>query len=167
MSRFFQDTKASSKGFLDLVSIMMKMMEANASKNDVCDFIYEAGLRLSEEYPVHVTDSLSRLNLEMNDILENLGFGVVTLSDEGDNLKINLRQLPECTDKDYADNFLELFSVLLCGLYKGWFEQTGAPNALKCVVVSLKPQEVVLALKAQENRQTIIWCRLNNVTQHG
>ena len=106
MSRFFQDTKASSKGFLDLVSIMMKMMEANASKNDVCDFIYEAGLRLSDEYPVHVTDSLSRLNLEMNDIFENLGFGVVTLSDEGDNLKINLRQLPECTDKDYADNFL-------------------------------------------------------------
>ena len=92
--------------------------------------------------------AMSRLNLEMNDILENLGFGVVTLSDEGDNLKINLRQLPECTDKDYADNFLKLFSVLLCGLYKGWFEQTGAPNALKCVVVSLKPQEVVLALKA-------------------
>ncbi len=148
MSRFFQDTRASSKGFLDLVTIMMKMMEANASKNDVCDFIYEAGLRLSDEYPVHVTDSLSRLNLEMNDILEDLGFGVVTLSDEGDNLKINLRQVPECTDNDYADNFLELFSVLLCGLYKGWFEQTGAPNALKCVVVSLKPQELVLALNA-------------------
>ena len=51
MSRFFQDTRASSKGFLDLVTIMMKMMEANASKNDVCDFIYEAGLRLSDEYP--------------------------------------------------------------------------------------------------------------------
>ena len=93
MSRFFQDTRASSKGFLDLVSIMMKMMEANGSKNDVCDFIYEAGLKLSEEYPVHVTDSLSRLNLEMNDILEDLGFGVVTLSDEGDNLKINLRNM--------------------------------------------------------------------------
>ena len=35
MSRLFQDTRASSKGFLDLVTIMMKMMEANASKNDV------------------------------------------------------------------------------------------------------------------------------------
>ena len=74
--------------------------------------------------------------------------GYLPFVNEGDNLKINLRQLPECTDKDYADNFLELFSVLLCGLYKGWFEQTGAPNALKCVVVSLKPQELVLALKA-------------------
>ena len=148
MSRFFQDNRASSKGFLDLVSIIMKMMEANASKNEVCDFMYESGVRLSDEYPVHVTDSLSRLNLEMNDILELLGFGVVTLSDGGDHLEIAHRQLPECSDKSYADNFLELFSVFLCGLYNGWFKQTGAPAVLSCAVISLKPQEAVLALKA-------------------
>lgn len=148
MSRFFQDNRASSKGFLDLVSIIMKMMEANASKSDVCDFIYEAGLKMSDAYPVHVTDSLSRLNLEMNDILEFLGFGVVTLSDGGDHLEIAHRQLPECSDKSYADNFLELFSVFLCGLYNGWFKQTGAPSALNCTVNSLKVQEVVLSLKA-------------------
>lgn len=148
MSRFFQDNRASFKGFLDLVSIMMKMMEDNASKNDVCDFMYETGVRLSDEYPVHVTDSLSRLNLEMNDILEDLGFGVVTLTDRGEHLEIEHRQLPECSDKSYADNFLELFSVFLCGLYNGWFKQTGAPSALSCAVISLKPEEAVLALKA-------------------
>lgn len=144
MSRFFQDERASSKGFLDLLSVFMQMMDSNASKNDVCDFLYEAGARLSGQYPVHVTDSLSRLNLEMNDLLEVLGFGVVTLEDDGDNLKITHRQIPVCSDKNYADSFNELFSAMLCGLYNGWFKQTGAPAALNCRVVSLKPDEAVL-----------------------
>lgn len=148
MMKYYQDNRASSKGFLDLISVIMKMMESNASKNDVCDFLYEAGKNLSEQYPVYVTDSLSRLNIEMNDLLEQLGFGVVTLSDDKDKLKIIHRQLPKCTDESYRDSFLELFSVMLCGLYNGWFRQTGAPAVLNCTVLSLSPEEVVLALKS-------------------
>ena len=147
MSRYYQENRASFKGFWDLLSVIMKMMENNASRNDVCDFLYEAGQKLSEQYPVHVTDSMSFLNLEMNDLLETLGFGVVTLCDEGDKLKITHRQLPVCSDESFKDNFLELFSVLLCGVYNGWFKQTGAPAALNCAVLSLSSEEVVLALR--------------------
>ncbi|MGN0914735.1 MAG: cellulose biosynthesis protein BcsD [Succinivibrio sp.] len=146
MSGYFSESNNASTGFKDTIFILMRMMSENGSRNDVCDFLYEAGCNLASLYKVRTTDSLSKLNIEINNLLDSMGFGVASIEDRKDRLTIIHRQLPKCSVKNFEAEFAEYLSVLLCGLYQSWFKQTGAPSALKCTIASNSTEEAVFVL---------------------
>lgn len=148
MAEYFENNTAPMQGYFEIVSEFISMMLKNASTDDVNDFLYETGKNLSERFPVRTRDSLSNLHLEVNSLLSYLGFGTADIEDISNGIRIVHRSIKTISNKKFADDWLKSFSVILCGLYNGWFRQTGAPVALFCKIEELhSPDEVVFILK--------------------
>ncbi len=137
-----------SNGKLALLEQIFILMCKNASPQDVKNFLFDAGMQLSQVYKVTSIDSLDSFHLEVNDNLEKLGFGVSQFDDLGDMIEIKNFNLPLNFDDKFADKWLTCFGFVLCGLYNGWFRQTGAPAGLFCDIKELiSPNTVNLVLK--------------------
>ncbi len=138
----------ASNGKSALLEQIFMLMCKNASPQDVRNFLFDAGMQLSQVYTVKSIDSLDNFHMEVNDNLEKLGFGVSQFDDLGDRIEIKNYNLPLNLDKRFADKWLTCFSFVLCGLYNGWFRQTGAPSGLFCDIKELvSPDTVNLVFK--------------------
>ena len=149
MKSYFSDSfKQEENGYIELLLQIIKMMNVNASSNEVNDFLFEVGVNLSSKYSVKTVNTLSSLHLEINDILTTLGFGVCQIEDANNLVIIKHHDLPVIQDADFKDKWLQYFSVIMCGLYNGWFRQTGAPSQLVCTIKEIiAPCDAVFEFK--------------------
>ena len=150
MSAYFDESFKNKEGSFELLLQILKMMSKNTTHEDCCNFLYDLGCNLATKYRLKRSRTLSELNIEINDIMQTLGFGVVSINDKETFLEISHRELPAVKDKDFKDKFLEFFSVIMCGMFTTYFRQTGAPTGLNCRIESLiEPNEAVFTLKHQ------------------
>jgi len=149
MANYFSDSyKEAQNGFLELLIQIIRMMNVNVSSNEVNDFLFEVGINLGNKYAVKNPENLSELHLEINDILQTLGFGVCNVQDANNRVIIKHHEIPVINDNDFKDKWLQYFSVIMCGLYNCWFRQTGAPAPLACQIKEIiAPSDAVFEFK--------------------
>lgn len=135
MKKYFSTSyKQDVNGYVEILVQIIRMMNVNASNNEVNDFLFEVGVNLAQKHSVKAADTLSSLQLEINDILATLGFGVCQIEDANNRVIIKHHDLPVIDDRDFKDKWLQYFSVIMCGVYNCWFRQTGAPSELICKI---------------------------------
>ena len=148
MSYFTEPQKTPQLLSASVLEVFIRMMLSNASPSEVEDFLYEAGFNLTSLFPVKTKDSMAQLQLEINGLLSELNLGSASVVDSKDRLLITHRQIPKAADPKFQDVYIHYFSTLLCGLYNGWFRQTGAPASLMCRISAIRtPDEIVLTLR--------------------
>lgn len=148
MTEYFERETSPLNGYFSLVTEFVSMMLKNGSGDDINDFLYEAGRNLAEQFPVKTRDSLSALHLEINSQLGFLGFGTAQIEDIRTGIQVVHRNIRPSGRRNFDKDWLKSFAVILCGLYNGWFRQTGSPEALFCKIEELRaPDEAVFVLK--------------------
>lgn len=150
MSDYFIN-KDDNKGYLEITLEFIKMMTENATIAEVDNFLYDLGFRLSSRYDVCKATTLTQMQLVINQHLSKLGFGVCQIEDQNDSLKITHRGFQTCQNSTENEVLIKGFSVILCGLYNGWFKQTGMPEAITCKIENINYyQDIVLIIKRQK-----------------
>lgn len=141
MSRYFtQEAEGSegTNGALEILARAIKLMGVHADTDTLYDFCYTTGQAFGKDFPVHATDSLAKINLEMNELLEQCKLGNVLLEDARDHVRVNLTSLPFPKGEGFDKVYPQCLAVLFCGIIDAWFHQSGAPAALSCIVQKIE-----------------------------
>ncbi len=134
-------------GWFDLVLVISAMISSNADERTTLEFLTDAGYQVSLRYPLPQEELLSDLQSSVNSRLDLFKWGMAEIEDCQDSLLIHHYYLPR-DPKRNDGQFLKAMSAILCGLYTGWFHQSGASLQLSCRVEQLNaPEEVTFRFR--------------------
>ena len=117
-------------GWIDLVSVMMEGMLANAGKEEAEAFLYDMGDSLAARYPLPDARTVEDLEREMNLQLARFNWGFVQLQPQDAAILLKHHALPAGDGALDAESWQSALAAVLAGLYGGWLRAQGGGAAV-------------------------------------
>jgi hypothetical protein len=111
---------------------------SSIAKEHVPHLLVKAGIRAAHNLPLSPCDTIEQLELEANRHWNELGWGLVTFTEQPEFLEIK----HECLPADAPQH--EHFSNFLQGLYQQWFRSAGAGEGLQVRLINAAQADVYL-----------------------
>lgn len=127
--------------FLELV---FDELSNSAGKEELSGFWRHIGSRVSAERPIGDCATLERLERAVNDELDLLDWGWVSMTTDNQKVRICHTACPiPGSSQERVETSLLAMSALLEGVYKGWLQQQGGDFdvPIKCISRNLELRE--------------------------
>ncbi|OON38516.1 cellulose synthase [Izhakiella australiensis] len=135
-------------GWLDLFSVVVEGMFANASEAESLAFLRQMGGQLAQRYPLANATTVADLEQDINRLLARFGWGTVDIQPAGASLVITHLALPPGDDKMAAARWRSVLTAILQGLYAGWLQAQGG-DPLIAVTPEASEREDMLRFRYQ------------------
>ena len=121
-------------GWLDLVSVLLEGMVANAGQAEAEAFLQNRGESLAARYPLPEARTVQDLEREINLQLARFNWGFVQLQPQDNALLLKHHALPAGDNAQAVADWQSAFGAVLAGLYSGWLQGQGGSAAVQIVL---------------------------------